>query len=200
MIKRIVDVIISLIGIQLLIPLSILIKIANIISKDKGPLFYAQERIGKDGKLFKMYKFRSMVMNSEDLLKKYLEENRDANKEYKEYRKLQKDPRTTKVGEFIRRTSLDEFPQFINVLRGEMSLVGPRPYMPKEKETMGEYYQYIIKMKPGITGFWQTHGRNNLKFKDRLKMDLEYYNNHNLFLDFKLLVKTIFVMIRLEGN
>ena len=125
--KRTIDIIGGIFGIIALIPLTIVIYIANFISGDRGPLFYVQTRIGKDGKLFKMYKFRSMVVGADEKLKQYLLENEEARKEYKKYKKLQHDPRVTKIGNFIRKTSLDEFPQFINVLKGEMSLVGPRP-------------------------------------------------------------------------
>lgn len=155
-VKRTIDIIGSLVGVIALIPLTIGIYIANLINKDKGPIFYTQERIGKNGKLFKMYKFRSMVVGADEKLQEYLKQNRDAREEYKKYKKLKDDPRITKVGKFIRKTSIDEFPQFINVLKGDMSLVGPRPYLPREKEEMGDSYEYITKCKPGITGFWQV--------------------------------------------
>ena len=138
------------------IPLTIGIAIANLICKDNGPIFYSQYRMGKNGKLFKMYKYRSMVVGADEKLKKYLEENEEARKEYKKYKKLKHDARVTKVGEFIRKTSLDEFPQFINVLKGDMSLVGPRPYLEREKEDMNGYYKYITTFKPGLTGLWQV--------------------------------------------
>ena len=198
-VKRIIDIIGGLIGIITLIPLSIVIYIANLLSKDKGPLFYCQERIGKDGKIFKMYKYRSMVVGADEKLLKYLEENEEARKEYKEYKKLKNDPRVTKVGNFIRKTSLDEFPQFINVLKGNMSLVGPRPYLPREKEEMGKYYDCIIKLKPGITGYWQIAGRSDVTFEDRLKMDYDYNKNKSLKTDFKLLIKTVLNVVKKEG-
>lgn len=147
-VKRIVDIIGALIGCVLLIPLTIGIWIANIIAKDNGPVFYVQKRIGKDGKVFKMYKFRSMVVNADKKLKRYLLDNPEANEEFKTYRKLKEDPRITPIGKFIRKTSLDEFPQFINVLKGDMSLVGPRPYLPREKRAMKKAYKEIIKVKP----------------------------------------------------
>lgn len=140
----------------MIIPLTIGIYIANLIVKDNGPVFYCQNRIGKDGKLFKMYKFRSMVVGAEKKLEEYLEKNEEAKKEYAEYKKLKNDPRITRVGRFIRKTSIDEFPQFINVLKGEMSLVGPRPYLPGEKEEMHGFYKYITSCKLGLTGFWQV--------------------------------------------
>lgn len=197
--KRIIDIIGGLVGIIALIPLTIIIYIANLLSKDKGPLFYCQERIGKDGKIFKMYKYRSMVVGADEKLFKYLQENEKARKEYKEYKKLKNDPRVTKVGNFIRKTSLDEFPQFINVLKGDMSLVGPRPYLPREKEDMGECYTYIIKSRPGITGYWQIAGRSDVTFEERLKMDYEYNQNKSLKTDLKLLLKTVLNVVKKEG-
>lgn len=198
-IKRIIDIVGGLVGVIALIPLTIIIYIANLLSKDKGPLFYCQERIGKDGKIFKMYKYRSMVVGADEKLFKYLQENEEARKEYKEYKKLKNDPRVTKVGNFIRKTSLDEFPQFINVLKGEMSLVGPRPYLPREKENMGEYYTYIIQSRPGITGYWQISGRSDVTFEDRLKMDYNYNKNKGLKTDLKLLAKTVLNVVKKEG-
>ena len=198
-IKRTIDIIGSIFGLIVLIPLSIAIYIANYISGDKGPLFYTQTRIEKDGKLFKMYKFRSMVVGADEKLKQYLIENEEARKEYKKYKKLKNDPRITKIGDFIRKTSLDEFPQFINVLKGEMSLVGPRPYLVREKEDMNGYYKYITQCKPGITGFWQINGRSNVTFDDRVDMDMLYFYTHSLKKDAKILFKTIKKMIKKEG-
>ena len=155
-IKRILDIIGGLCGILILIPLTIGIWIANKLLKDDGPIFYTHERIGQDGKIFKMYKYRSMVVGADEKLKEYLKENEEARKEYKEYKKLKNDPRITKIGKFIRKTSIDEFPQFINVLKGDMSLVGPRPYLPREKEEINGFFKYITSCKPGITGLWQV--------------------------------------------
>ena len=150
-IKRTIDILAGIVGIILLIPITLVVAIMRIIKKENdGPIFYEQLRIGKNGKQFRMYKFRSMCLNADETLKKYLEENEDAKKEYKKYKKLKYDPRITKVGKVLRATSLDEFPQFINVLKGDMSLVGPRPYLPREKKDMGKYYDVIIKIKPGV--------------------------------------------------
>lgn len=197
--KRLLDIIGGLCGLVLLIPLTIGIWIANKIAKDDGSIFFSQERIGKDGKIFKMYKYRSMVVDSEEKLKQYLEENEEAREEFKIYKKLKDDPRITKVGKFIRKTSLDEFPQFINVLKGEMSLVGPRPYMEREKEDINGFFKYITSCKPGITGLWQTRGRSNTTFTDRLTMDMEYYYNHTLKTDIKLIYKTVEKVVKKEG-
>lgn len=197
--KRIIDILGGICGVIILIPLTIGIAIANLFAKDKGPIFYTQERIGKNGKLFKMYKFRSMVVGAEEKLEKYLAENEEARKEYSEYKKLKDDPRITKVGKFIRKNSLDEFPQFINVLKGEMSLVGPRPYLPQEQKDMGWYYQYIIQDKPGVTGIWQISGRSGVTFQDRLNMDLEYYRKSSFKSYINLLLKTVYKVVKKEG-
>lgn len=198
-IKRFVDILGGICGLILLIPLTIGIYIANLIAGDKGPIFYTQERYGRNGKIFKMYKYRSMVVGADEKLKKLLEEDEEARKEYTEFKKLKNDPRITKVGEFIRKTSLDEFPQFINVLKGEMSLVGPRPYLPREKEDINGYFNYIMSVKPGITGFWQINGRSNTTFVDRLDMDMKYYYRHSLKLDMKILKQTVSDVIKKEG-
>lgn len=197
--KRFIDIIGSIVGIVCLIPLTIIIWIANLIMKDNGPIFYTQERIGKNGKIFKMYKYRSMVVGADEKLKEYLEKNEEARKEYAEYKKLKNDPRITKVGAFLRKTSLDEFPQFINILKGEMSLVGPRPYLPREKEEINGFFNYIMSCKPGLTGFWQVHGRSDVTFTDRLDMDMRYYYNHNLKMDIKILKDTVVNVVKKEG-
>lgn len=199
-VKRLIDILGGLVGTLLLIPITLCVYFARkILKEDDGPLFYEQLRIGKNGKVFRMYKYRSMVIGADEKLEEYLKQNEEARKEYKEYKKLKNDPRITKIGKFIRKTSLDEFPQFINVLKGDMSLVGPRPYLPREKEDMGEYYTYIVKSRPGITGYWQIAGRSDVTFEDRLKMDYNYIQNKSLKTDFKILVKTILNVIKKEG-
>ena len=198
-IKRTVDFLGGIVGTILLVPITIAVFIGNKILKDNGPIFYTQERIGKNGKKFKMYKFRSMVLNADEKLEKYLSENEEARKEYKKYRKLKNDPRITKMGRLLRKTSLDEFPQFINIIKGDMSLVGPRPYLEKEKEEMNGFFKYITSMKPGLTGFWQVNGRNDVTFVDRLDMDMNYYYTRSLKLDAKILYKTVKKVIKREG-
>lgn len=198
-IKRAVDFLGGVVGTILLVPVTIAVFIGNKILKDNGPIFYTQERIGKNGKKFKMYKFRSMVLNADEKLEKYLSENEEARKEYKKYRKLKNDPRITKMGRLLRKTSLDEFPQFINVIKGDMSLVGPRPYLEIEKEEMNGFFKYITSMKPGLTGFWQVNGRNDVTFVDRLDMDMNYYYTRSLKLDAKILYKTVKKVIKREG-
>ncbi len=198
--KRLIDICAGLIGAVVLIPLTIIIYIIKIIDNDKGPLFFSQDRIGKNGKLFKMYKFRTMVIGADEILEKILQEDEEARKEYEKNKKLKNDPRITKIGKFLRSTSLDEFPQFINVLKGDMSLVGPRPYLPKEEDDMGYYYYYITKCKPGITGLWQVSGRSELCFEERLELDLEYYREDvGVFSDLGLVAKTVQKTLKREG-
>ena len=197
--KRIVDIIGALFGIIMLVPITIGIYIANLIVGDNGPIFYSQNRIGKDGKIFKMYKFRSMVMGADEKLEKYLEDNEEARKEYKINKKLKNDPRITKIGMFIRKTSIDEFPQFVNVLKGDMSLVGPRPYLPREIEDMGKTYLYITAVKPGVTGLWQVRGRNDVTFKDRLNLDMEYFEKKSLLFETKILFWTVKTVVYKKG-
>lgn len=196
-IKRVVDIIGGLVGTILLIPITIVLYIVTLFSKEnKGPLFFEQLRIGKNGKEFRLYKFRSMVMHADEKLWEYLNNNPEAKEEYKKYKKLKEDPRITKLGKFLRKTSLDEFPQFINVLKGDMSLVGPRPYLYREKEDMGENYNIIITTKPGLTGYWQVNGRSDVDFDERTKMDIDYIRDRNLWFDFKIVMKTILKVFR----
>lgn len=198
-VKRVIDVFAGITGLIILIPLTIIIYIANKVYKDEGPIFYTQERIGKNGKIVKIIKYRSMVIGAEEKLKEYLENNEEARKEYKIYKKLKNDPRITKIGKFLRKTSLDEMPQLLNLLTGEMSLIGPRPYLPSEREDMGEYYKIIIKNKPGITGLWQISGRSNTTFDERLDYDIKYYKEYSLKTDLKILYKTFENVIKKEG-
>ena len=198
-VKRTVDIIVAVVGIILLIPITIIVCILNLVTKNKGPIFFVQERIGKDGKVFKMYKFRTMVVNAEEILNRHIKEETEIGKEYIKNKKIHNDPRITKVGKFLRKTSLDEFPQFINVLKGDMSLVGPRPYLIREIKDMNDYYYYIIKEKPGLTGPWQVSGRSNIGFEDRLELDYKYAIKKTLVNDFIILVKTIAAVFRKEG-
>ena len=199
-IKRIIDIIGALVGIIVLIPTTVAIYIARkILKEDEGPLFYEQLRYGKNGKVFRLYKFRSMCVNADEKLKKYLEENEEARKEYKKYRKLKHDPRITRLGVFLRKTSLDEFPQFVNVLKGDMSLVGPRPYLQREREDMGAEYNKIITVKPGITGYWQVNGRNDVDFENRIYLDTYYIEHRGLIMDLKIMIKTVVKMFKKEG-
>ncbi len=198
--KRFADIIFGLFGVFLVIPLTITIYICRKILKEyDGPIFYEQLRIGKNGKYFRLYKFRTMVVGADEKLKEYLEENEEARKEFKENHKLKNDPRITRLGRFLRKTSIDEMPQFWNVLRGEMSLIGPRPYLLSEKEDMGKYYDYIITCKPGITGLWQVSGRNGTTFEERLKIDIKYLKDNSLKNDVKIFIKTIIAVLKKDG-
>lgn len=190
-IKRMFDILFGILGVILLIPLTICIYIAIKIShQDDGPLFYKQLRIGKDGKTFRLYKFRTMVVGADKILYEYLEENEEARKEYEINKKLKNDPRITKIGKILRKTSLDEIPQFINILKGDMSLIGPRPYLLREQEDMEEYYYDIVKVKPGITGLWQVSGIEHSTFEERLKLEKYYANNWSIKEDIKIFFKT----------
>ena len=193
-IKRIFDIICAIIGIIFLIPIALIVKIAYMLTGDFTSIFYNHERIGKNGKTFKLYKFRSMVPDADKILEEMLKDPK-IEKEYKKNMKLAHDPRITKIGMVLRKTSIDEMPQFINVLVGDMSMIGNRPYLPREKQDMGKYYDDIIKSKPGITGYWQTAGRNNVDFKSRLKLE-QYYSEHmNLWFDIKIFFKTFSVVL-----
>ena len=196
--KRTVDITASAAALLLLSPVFLVTSLA--IRKDSdGPAMFTQKRIGKDGKLFEIYKFRTMVPDADKKLFELLDKDEKAREEYKVNKKLKNDPRITKVGNFLRKTSIDELPQLINVLKGDMSLVGPRPYLPREKDDMGAYYNTIIESKPGITGLWQVSGRSNTTFEDRLEFDKEYTENKGFFYDMGLLTKTVGVVIHKDG-
>ena len=194
-IKRAFDIVCGLIGVIVLIPVTIILKIVTVCSGDLNPIIFSQNRIGKNGKEFKFYKFRSMVPNADEVLFKTLEMNKLMAEEYKKNRKLKNDPRITKVGKVIRKLSIDELPQLINVLKGDMSIIGNRPYLPREKEDMEEFYEDIIKTKPGITGYWQVNGRSKTTFKERLELERYYSNNYSLILDIKIFFKTFKVVL-----
>ncbi|MCI8393703.1 MAG: sugar transferase [Clostridia bacterium] len=197
--KRAMDIVIGMTGVIVLCPIIAVVFIANKIEGDKGPIFFMQKRIGENGKLFRLYKFRTMVVDADKILMKKLKSDVNFREKYLNYRKIENDERITKIGNFLRKTSIDEFPQFINVLKGDMSFVGPRPYLNREKKDMGEYYNYIIKCKPGITGLWQVSGRSQNTFKERLKLDLEYYNNKGIWYDIKIILKTVLSVFKKEG-
>lgn len=198
-IKRLFDIILSLFGILFLIPISIIIKISYILNKDFSSIFYSQIRIGKDGKEFKLYKFRSMIPNADEVLKELMSTSTDIFNEYSKNKKLKNDPRVTKVGKFIRKTSLDEFPQFINVFKGDMSIIGNRPYLPREKKDMGSYYNDIVKTKCGIVSYWAIHGRSDVSFERRLELEKYYSNHQSLGLDVKIFFKAFSVVLLKKG-
>ncbi len=194
-VKRIFDL---CVGIMIAIPASLIIAVTYVLIKidSKGPVFYNAERLGKNGKLFKCYKLRSMYINADEILSDFLKAHPDAKEEWKEFQKLRgEDPRVTKVGKWIRKYSIDELPQIFNVLGGSMSLVGPRPYLPREREKMGPWFSTICMTVPGITGLWQVSGRNDVTFEDRLRMDAWYIRNWNLWQDVVILFKTVKVVL-----
>lgn len=188
-VKRLIDIVCSIIGIVFLSPLMIIISIA-IKMNSKGPVIFAQERVGKNGHTFKMYKFRSMVVNAEDLLYKLKSKNEMSGPMFK----MKEDPRITSVGKFIRKTSIDELPQLFNVLRGEMSLVGPRPNLPEEVAKFNNWQKQKLLVKPGLTCYWQVMGRNDIGFEEWMKLDVKYIKDRNTLLDLKLILKTFFVL------
>ena len=188
--KRLIDIVGSLCGIILLSPLFLIVAILIKLEDPKGKVFFAQERNGKYPKTFKMYKFRSMVHNAEDLLKDLMDRNEQTGPVFK----INDDPRITKVGKFIRKTSIDELPQLFNVLNGDMSLVGPRPPIPHEVDQYNSYQMQRLAVKPGLTCIWQVSGRNNIGFDEWVEMDIEYIKTRNLWLDIKLIFKTVGVL------
>lgn len=197
--KRLFDIVASLLALILLSPVFLVVTIL-IKREDKGPAIFKQSRIGKNGKEIKIYKFRSMVMNGEKVLEEMMAKDEKIREEYLTNKKLDNDPRITKIGKFIRKTSIDELPQLINVLKGEMSLVGPRPYLFREiEEGMGNYYKYIVSCKPGITGYWQVNGRSNTTFEERCQMDKYYVKHIGIWLDIKILFKTVGVVLFGKG-
>ena len=188
-VKRVFDFGASLVGLTLLSPVLLGAAIAIKI-ESKGPIIFSQDRVGLNGKIFKMYKLRSMVSNAEELKEKLLEQNEMSGPMFK----MKDDPRITKVGKFIRKTSIDELPQLINVLKGDMSLVGPRPSLPKEVEQFEPWMYERLQVKPGLTCIWQVSGRNNIDFEDWMKLDIKYVRERSLWGDLKLVFRTFFVL------
>ena len=187
--KRGIDIIGAGSGLLLLSPVIAVVACA-VKFTSKGPIFFSQKRVGKNGKLFEMYKFRSMVVNAEELKEKLVHQNEMSGPMFK----MKDDPRVTKVGKFIRRTSLDEIPQLWNVLKGDMSLVGPRPSLPKEVKQFEKWMYKRLTIKPGLTCYWQVSGRNNIDFEDWMKLDINYVEDRNLWIDIKLIFKTVLVL------
>ena len=197
--KRLFDIFIGLFGIILLIPITIIIKLCYMLTGDFKRIIFTQNRIGLNGKEFKFYKFRSMVPNADEVLFKLLKENKKLAKEYKINKKLKDDPRITKTGKIIRKASIDELPQLINIFKGDMSLIGNRPYLPREKSDMGEYFNDIVKTKPGLTGWWQVNLRSRGTFEDRLKMEKYYSSMAGFRIDLKIFIKTFKVVLMKDG-
>ncbi len=189
-IKRFFDILFSLIGIALLIPVSIIIKLIYLCSGDTSSIFYAHERVGKNGKIFKLYKYRTMVPNADEVLKKLLK-HKKYRREWQKNHKLEEDPRITKVGKILRKTSLDELPQFINVLVNDMSLIGPRPLVEGELEKHHGKARIYESIKPGITGWWACNGRSDTTYKRRLELEYYYIKNCSLLMDIAVIFLTI---------
>ena len=187
--KRIIDILGAGCGLILLSPILIIVGITVKLSS-KGPIFFSQKRVGKNGEIFNMYKFRSMVVNAEELKEKLASQNEMSGPMFK----MKDDPRITGVGKFIRKTSLDELPQLWNVLKGDMSLVGPRPSLPKEVAQFESWMYKRLEVKPGLTCYWQVSGRNNIDFEDWMKLDCTYVDERNLWIDIKLIFKTVGVL------
>jgi len=204
--KRLLDILFSVFILLLFLPIIVIVAIA-IKLDSKGPIFAdTPERVGRNGRLFKMYKFRSMVQNAHDLLR----EDPEFKKLYETYKlgsyKLKDDPRITPVGRFIRKHSLDEVPQLVNILRGEMTLVGPRAYYPDELREQQKKYpdtrdavKVVLSVKPGLTGYWQVSGRSEINFDKRIKMDAEYVKNRSILYDFSIILRTPWAMVSGKG-
>ena len=194
-IKRTMDVVFATLGLILLLPVFLIIALAIKI-ESKGPVFFKHTRIGKNGKIIKIYKFRSMVENAEDLIQNFTPEQM---KEYKENYKLTEDPRITKTGKFLRKTSLDELPQLLNIIKGELSIIGPRPVVQDELEKYGPDAEKFLSVTPGLTGYWAANGRSCTTYEQRMEMELFYVDNLSLKMDIKVFFKTIEAVIKREG-
>ena len=179
-----------IIGLPFFTIISLLVKLSS-----RGPIFYLQERVGKNKRIFKCIKFRTMHAEADDMLENIIRNDEILRKEFEETHKLKNDPRITNIGKFLRKTSLDEIPQFINVLRMEMSIVGPRPIVENEIQKYGDSISKVLSIKPGITGLWQVSGRNNLSYKRRVFLDCLYVSNMNLLIDLRIILRTFGVIL-----
>ena len=194
-VKRFFDIVLASIGMIVLSPIYLIISLA-IKLESKGPIFFKHTRIGKDGKIIKIYKFRSMVNNAEDMIKEFTPEQM---KEYRENYKLTNDPRITKVGKFLRKTSLDELPQLINIIKGDLSIIGPRPVVSDELKKYGTNTRKFLSVTPGLTGYWAANGRSCTSYEQRMQMELFYIDNLSWKMDIKVFFKTIEAVIKREG-
>ncbi|MDD3392075.1 MAG: sugar transferase [Bacilli bacterium] len=196
--KRMFDIFFSVIGIIFLLPITVIVKIISICNGDYDSIFFKQERIGLDGKSFNLYKFRSMVPNAEDVLIELLKQDsyRD---EWDLNQKFSNDPRITKIGQLLRKTSLDELPQLINILKGDMSLIGPRPLVHGELDSHSGNHNIYESVRPGITGWWACNGRSDIDYSERLKLEYYYIQNCSVALDIKCIFKTIRIVIKKKG-
>ena len=198
-IKKIFDFFISIVILPSISPILIYITYKIYKNEPNSPIFFKQKRLGKNSKVFMCYKFRTMYHNSDNILEKYLKDNPNEITYYEKYHKYKNDPRITTIGNFLRKSSLDELPQIINILKGEMSLIGPRPYMIEEENKIGKNISNILSVKPGITGLWQVSGRSGVDFDSRVNLDIWYVKNWSLWLDIIILFKTIKVVIKNDG-
>ena len=189
-IKRLFDIFCSLVGCIFLLPIALIVKISYLLSGDSKTIFYKQKRIGKNGKFIYIYKFRSMVVNADEVLKKLLKDPK-YKKEWDENQKFENDPRITKMGKILRRTSLDEVPQFINVLKGDLSLIGPRPLIEGELDAHNGNHEIYEAVKPGITGWWAANGRSATTYEKRLELEYYYVKHCSILLDIKCIFRTI---------
>jgi Undecaprenyl-phosphate galactose phosphotransferase WbaP len=192
--KRMLDLIATIIGGTLILPLLLVLSVL-VWAETRGSIFYKAQRMGQDGRPFSCLKFQTMVPEAEAVLQQMLQANPKIREEYLKYHKLRHDPRITRIGRFLRKSSLDELPQLWNVLRGEMSLVGPRPYLPRESERIGAAQKEILRVPPGITGLWQVTGRNHTSFSERVQLDAYYVRDWSVWLDLVLLARTIKILI-----
>ena len=197
-IKRLLDIFIILFFLPILLPLFIILIILTKLTS-RGPVFYGHKRVGKNGKEFKCWKFRSMCKDADKLLDDILKNNPEMRAEWEKERKFQNDPRVTKFGKFLRKTSLDELPQLINILIGQMSFVGPRPVTEPELERYGEFRDYVLSVTPGLSGMWQTSGRSDTEYEERITLDLYYIQNWSIWLDIWILIKTVYVVLKGRG-
>ena len=193
--KRVLDIIIATVGLVVLSPVFLLLSIFIKINS-RGPAFFAHTRIGKDGKKFKMYKFRTMYEDAEEMIKNFTPEQK---KEWEENYKLKNDPRITRIGRILRKTSLDELPQIINIIKGDLSIIGPRPIVDKELEKYGESKEKFLSVTPGLTGYWQANGRSDTTYNQRMKMELYYVDHISLNLDVQIFFKTFVSVLKKEG-
>ena len=192
--KTLLDFLFSIFFLMASLPFFIIISILIKLSS-RGPIFFLQERIGENNITFKCIKFRTMHPEAKDILENLLINDEKLKMEFEQTHKIKNDPRITTIGKLLRKTSLDELPQFINVLRNEMSIVGPRPIVKAEKKKYGKNFKKLLSIKPGITGLWQVSGRNNLTYKKRVSLDLNYVKNYNLLMDIRILIRTFGVIL-----
>ena len=198
--KRVFDIIFSIIALIILFPIFIIISLLIKWKSPKGNIFFGHTRLGKNKKPFKVYKFRTMKPNSEEILQGLFKKNPKIKEEFEKDFKLENDPRIIPgIGNFLRKTSLDELPQFFNSLIGNLSVVGPRPIVENEVKKYGQYANKLYNVKPGITGLWQVNGRNQISYDERVALDMQYIDNQSLWIDIKIILKTIKVMLLREG-